>query len=218
MHPLFQAPLPEAFYAREPETVARELLGKWLVRRDRTGLCAGVIVETEAYLAQGDSACHAFRGRSRKNATMFGPAGRLYVYAIHSRYCLNAVTERRGVPSAVLIRALEPTLGIGSMEQRRGTDQPRDLTRGPGRLCEALEVDRRLDGWNLTRGDRIWIATPIEPPSNLAVGRSTRIGVTSAGDLPLRFFLVGNRHVSGPASWIAPRANSPSQTDTSGVR
>jgi DNA-3-methyladenine glycosylase len=188
------------FYERAPAVVARALIGMHLVRRAVGGLCRGVIVETEAYLAADDPASHSHRGMTRKNATMFGRAGLLYVYPIHARYCLNAVTESRGVASAVLIRAVMPLDGIGLMQQRRQCGLP-DLARGPARLCEAFAVDRRLDGWDLTRGTRIWIEQP--DSGGLTVGddeilTSPRIGVTSAHDLELRFFRRDCPYVSGP--------------------
>jgi len=190
--------LPPSFYDRDVALVARELLGKIVVRRSRDGLCAGRIVETEAYLACKDSASHSFRGRTRKNATMFGSPGLAYVYPIHSRYCLNAVTEARGRASAVLIRSLEPLAGIEIMQQGRGTDRLLDLCRGPARLCEAFAVDRSLDGWNLTRGTRLWIANDDPVPSReIRITISARIGVTSAQDAPLRFFIDGSPFVSG---------------------
>ena len=186
------------FYERDPVTVARELIGKHLVRRTSQGLCSGVIVETEAYLAADDPASHSHRGRTRKNATMFGRAGLLYVYPIHSRYCLNAVTESRGIASAVLIRAVMPLCGMELMQARRQC-APLDLARGPARLCEAFDVDRRLDGWDLTRGTRIWIEKPDDAAvAEFEIVASPRIGVTSAHSLELRFFLKDNRSVSGP--------------------
>jgi DNA-3-methyladenine glycosylase len=190
--------LGRSFYERSPEIVARELIGLRLMRRTVEGICGGIIVETEAYLATGDSASHSFRGLTRKNATMFGRAGLLYVYPIHSRYCLNAVTESRGVASAVLIRAVIPVLGVELMQTRRSCSLL-DLARGPARLCEAFAVDRRLDGWDLTRGTRIWIEPPDEPSvAECEIVASPRIGVTSAHRLELRFFLKDNRYVSGP--------------------
>ena len=190
--------LPRCFYDRDVALVAREMLGKIVVRRSRKGLCGGRIVETEAYLASEDSASHSFRGRTNKNATMFGPPGCAYVYPIHSRYCMNAVTEARGIASAVLIRALEPLYGIEIMQQRRGTDKRLDLCRGPARLCEALSIDRRLDGWNMTRGTRLWIAHDGSSPSReIRITTSARIGVTSAHEAPLRFFIDGSPFVSG---------------------
>ena len=186
------------YYERDPVEVARELIGKHLVRRTPHGQCSGAIVETEAYLASDDSASHSYRGRTRKNATMFGRAGLLYVYPIHGRHCLNAVTESRGIASAVLIRAVRPVHGIELMQQRRQCAHS-DLARGPGRLCEAFAVDRRLDGWDLTRGTRIWIEqTDDAEASDQQIVVSPRIGVTSAHSLELRFFLKGNPYVSGP--------------------
>ena len=195
-------PLPVAFYDRDVVQVARELLGTLLWRSSRQGLAVGRIVETEAYLAANDTACHAARGKTRKNASMFGPPGRAYVYPIHARWCFNVVTEPRHVASAVLIRAVEPLAGIPLMQQRRGMDEQTELARGPARLCEALAIDRRLDGWNLSRGRRVWIAADPDgqPPDDL-IGRSPRIGVTSAAELRLRFYVRGSVYVSGPKRW-----------------
>lgn len=190
-------PLPQLFYDRDPPTVARAMLGQWLVRRTPTGLAAGRIVETEAYLHADDPACHAARGRTRRNTSMFGPPGRAYVYAIHSRWCLNAVTEQRGVGSAVLIRAIEPLEGLVHMHTRRAIDKVRDLARGPARLCEALAIDRRLDGWDLTRGRSVWIARG-QIVADTEVEITPRIGVTSAHDLPLRYCVADSPFVSGP--------------------
>src|SRR3954466_3858304 len=151
-------PLPREFYLRDPVVVARELVGKRLVRHTSAGLCVGRIVEVEAYLSRRDPACHASRGMTRRNAAMFGVAGDAYVYMISSRWCLNAVTEPEGVPSAILIRAIEPLEGLELMHQRRRTDIVRDLARGPARLCEALAIDRTYNGWDLTAGRELWIA------------------------------------------------------------
>lgn len=206
--------LPLDFYNREPTIVARELLGTLLVRRSREGTCIGRIVETEAYLSCDDTACHSHRGKSRKNRTMFGPPGRLYVYSIHARYCMNAVTEGRNTASAVLIRAVEPVAGIAIMQNRRRKTELLELTRGPARLCEAFGVDRELDGWNLALGVRIWIAGPDLPSATRDVGISPRIGVTSAHEHPLRFFLRSNPFVSGPKSL----GNRVGESDASSVR
>ncbi len=191
-------PLTRDFYDRDPIVVARELLGKRLVCTSSTGLCGGRIVETEAYLSQRDSACHASRGMNKKNATMFGPPGHAYVYVIHARHCLNFVTEQEGRPSAVLVRAIEPLDGIELMHQRRGTQRLLDLARGPARLCEALSVDRRHDGLDLTLGQDLWIAEDPELDGvALRIVKSPRIGVTSAHGRLLRFYLAGSSYVSG---------------------
>jgi DNA-3-methyladenine glycosylase len=196
-------PLAREFYVREPAVVARELLGKQLMRETSAGICGGRIVEVEAYLSRRDPACHASRGMTRRNASMFGPPGHAYVYMIHSRWCLNAVTEPAGVPSAILIRAIEPLWGLALMHQRRGTDIVRELARGPARLCESLAIDRTYDGWDLTAGRELWIAddpaTSGEPPRII---RSGRIGISSAQRRLLRFYLAENRFVSGRTNML----------------
>jgi len=198
--------LPREFYLRDPALVARELLGKLLLRETSAGLCGGRIVEVEAYLSARDPACHASRGQTRRNAAMFGPPGHAYVYMIHARWCLNAVTEPAGTPSAVLIRAIEPMLGVELMQQRRGIDILRDLTRGPARLCEALAVDRTYDGWDLTAGQELWIADDREPSIRpLRIAKSGRIGLSSAQRRLLRFFVVDNPYVSGRTKAINER-------------
>jgi DNA-3-methyladenine glycosylase len=182
--------LQREFYNRDPITVAKELLGKVLVRETPEGVTAGVIVETEAYLAQVDPANHAFRGMTSRNKSMFGPPGHAYVYRIHQVCCLNVVTEPEGVPSAVLIRALMPIEGIEMMRERLGRFDSLPTT-GPGKLCKAMAIDLSLDGWDLTLGEQLWVVEGNEPvkfaESDIAV--TTRIGVTAAKDLPLRFFL-----------------------------
>jgi len=191
--------LSREFYDRDTIQVARDLLEMILVRQSRDGLTVGRIVEVEAYLAEADAACHATRGCTPSNRAMFGPPGRAYVYPIHSRYCLNAVTMPRGVATAVLIRAVEPLVGHALMRRRRGTSDDRQLANGPAKLCEAFDVDRRLDHWDLTGGRRLWIGEPTAHDLHAHdVQASARIGVTSAHDLPLRFFLRGNPFVSGP--------------------
>jgi DNA-3-methyladenine glycosylase len=186
------------FYLREPAVVARELLGKLMLRETSAGLCGGRIVEVEAYLSARDPACHASRGMTRRNASMFGPPGHAYVYMIHSRWCFNTVTEPMGTPSAVLIRAIEPLFGVELMRQRRGTDIMRDLTRGPARLCEALAIDRTYDGWDLTSGRELWVGEDKAAVVNgWRIGKSGRVGVSSAQRRLLRFFVKDNPFVSG---------------------
>ena len=192
-------PLPRTFYARDPVPVGRDLLGKLLVRQTERGPVAGRIVEVEAYLSRRDPACHASRGLTPRNATMFGPAGHAYVYMIHARWCLNAVTEDVGLGSAVLIRAIEPLVGIDQMQARRGVDKLLDLARGPARLCQALDVTKTYDGWDLTLGRELWIA---DPPAGingapLRIVRSPRIGISSARHRLLRFSVADSPFVSG---------------------
>jgi DNA-3-methyladenine glycosylase len=192
------AALPASFYDRDPAVVACELIGKRLVRHADEGTTAGIIVETEAYLATGDAACHAARGKTRRNAAMFGPPGSAYVYMIHSRWCFNIVTESEGTPSAVLIRAIEPTVGQEIMAARRGSVRPQELARGPARLCAALAIDRSFDGLDLTRGDSLRVDDSSGRTLLPVVVASPRIGISAAGDLPLRFFAADNRFVSRP--------------------
>jgi DNA-3-methyladenine glycosylase len=174
------------FFDRDPITVAQALLGKLLLHDDQGQLLVGRIVETEAYLSAEDPASHAYRGRTPRNTAMFGPPGHAYVYAIHRYHCLNMVTEGEGIPSAVLLRAVEPLQGMEVMRQRRKTTRYGNLTSGPGKLCQAFAIDRSLDQWALTQGRRLWLA---EPPADapIEVEVTPRIGVTSAEELPLRF-------------------------------
>jgi DNA-3-methyladenine glycosylase len=203
-------PLQRAFYLRDPAIVARELLGKRLIRESSAGLCGGLIVEVEAYLSHRDPACHASRGMTRRNAAMFGPPGHAYVYMIHSRWCLNAVTEPEGVPSAILIRAIEPLDGLSLMHQRRRTDIVRDLARGPARLCEALAIDRTYNGWDLTAGRELWIADGANSPGAASrIVKSGRIGISSAQRRLLRFYLANNRFVSGRTARLRTGSSRP---------
>lgn len=179
-------PLSRDFYDRDTVQVSRELLGKWLVLRAGKGSRIGRIVEVEAYLGPHDLAAHSARGKTDRNRVMFGPPGFAYIYMIYGMYhCLNVVTEREGHASAVLIRALEPIHGIEA------------ATNGPGRLCRAMEIDRRLNGCDLL-DNRIFITEPPEKTPIRIVARP-RIGVEYAGRWAkrlLRFYVQGNPYVS----------------------
>lgn len=188
------------FYHRETTAVARELLGKLLVRRLPSGArLSGIIVEVEAYLAAGDPASHSFRGPGRKNASMFKTPGTLYTYSIHARHCANIVTEPSGVGAAVLIRAIEPLENLALMHQYRGTDNIRLLSTGPARLCQALQLDRQHDGLDLSTNSEVWLEAAPKIISTLAwnISCSPRIGISQAQELELRFFVDGNKFVSG---------------------
>lgn len=193
-------PLSRAFYARNPALVARELLGTMLLRQTSEGLTGGRIVETEAYLAEGDTSSHSHRGPTKRNASMFGAAGHAYVYTIHAKWCVNVVTEGVGRGSAVLIRALDPLFGLPLMQQRRGREKLIELARGPARLCQALEIDKRLDGWDLTLGKELWISAAEGERVPEPIVASSRVGISSATELLLRFFYEGNAFVSGRRS------------------
>lgn len=195
---MYAKPLPRRFYNRDVTTVTRALLGRHLIHESPQGTTVGRIVEVEAYLSEGDPSCHGARGKTRRNEALFGPPGRAYVYAIHSRWCLNAVAEPENIACAALIRAVEPLEGIDLMRARRERESLLDLARGPGRLCQAFGIDKAQNHWDLTLGEKLWIAaTPRPLARSEVVGISPRIGVTSAHELPLRFFIAGSRWVSG---------------------
>ncbi|WP_345684119.1 DNA-3-methyladenine glycosylase [Novipirellula caenicola] len=196
--PLQKNRLTREFYARPTEIVARELLGKCLMRRTNQQWVGGIIVETEAYLADSDAASHSARGKTRSNASMFSAAGTLYVYPIHAKYCMNAVTESSGRGSAVLIRAIQPVWGIEQMQSNRQTQDLKRLTRGPAMLCQAIAVDRSDDGIDLTTDRNILIAPPRTPSPAADIHATPRIGISKAIDERLRFFYRGNPFVSGP--------------------
>jgi DNA-3-methyladenine glycosylase len=175
---------------RSVHDAARALVG-WTLLVDGVG---GVIVETEAY-APGDPASHSFPGRTARNATMFGPPGRLYVYRSYGiHWCANVVCEPEGVGAAVLLRALEPTHGLEEMRRRRGLGDVRLLCAGPGRLTEALGITREHDGLSLY-GSPFALAPPEAP---IQVANGLRVGITRAGELPWRYVLSGSPFVSRP--------------------
>ncbi|MEX0805263.1 MAG: DNA-3-methyladenine glycosylase [Candidatus Binatia bacterium] len=189
--------LPRSFYEQPTIDVAKQLLGKYLVRNHAGGTTAGRIVETEAYIGPQDKACHASRGRTPRTEVMFGPAGHAYVYFIYGFYnMLNLVTEAKDYPAAVLIRAVEPVDGIELMKTRRENGALRNLASGPGKLCQAFAIDRSLNGADLCanilyvedRGEAVpkFQATP-------------RVGVDYAGkwrSKPYRFLIRGSEFVS----------------------
>src|SRR5262245_60087758 len=146
-------PLDRSFFRPSARDVAKELLGRLLVRNTNNGLSGGLIVETEAYLI-GDPACHGFIGPTNRNRVMYGEPGHAYVYFIYGcHFCVNAVCQPAGIAEAVLIRALEPVLGQNLMLGRRPVANLRDLTNGPGKICQALEIDRKLNGSDLCNKD-----------------------------------------------------------------
>ncbi len=208
--------LPASFFAPTAAVVAPKLLGHFLLRRTPDGSWAGgAIVETEAYLAD-DPACHAFRGETARNRSMFGPPGRAYVYFIYGNFfCCNAVCASERVGEAVLIRAIEPMFGVEWMQQNRPVRTARELTSGPAKLCLALDLERPLDGTDLC-----------SPNSDLRMAKNpgvksflrnrtpiittTRIGLSAAADLPLRFYLDGSEFIS--------RRQKQRRTDATGIK
>ncbi|TWG91926.1 DNA-3-methyladenine glycosylase [Luteimonas sp. J16] len=179
-------PVPRAFYRRHPTLVAPELLNKLLVRDDGR---AGRIVEVEAYAGSEDPAAHSFRGMTARNATMFGEAGHLYVYFSYGlHWAGNAVCGEVGEGAGVLLRAIEPVAGIERMRALRpAARRDRDLANGPGKLAQAMGLDRSHDGADLVRGDRgVWIVSDgTPPPANPRVG--PRVGISRAVDFPWRW-------------------------------
>lgn len=177
-----------SFFARSVHEVAPELVGATLLA-DGVG---GTIVEVEAY-DRKDPASHGYQGRTKRNDSMFGPAGQTYVYRSYGiHWCLNLVCEEEGVAAAVLVRALEPTAGLAAMRERRGLEDERLLCSGPGRLCQALAITGDHDGLPLDR-------PPFEvvpPAGNVRVARGPRIGISHAADLPWRYGVAGSRFLS----------------------
>ena len=188
--------LSRAFYARSTLTVARELIGMHLVRLHRGKRLIGRIVETEAYQGPQDLAAHSARGRTERNAVMFGSPGHAYVYLIYGVWnCLNVVTREQGVPHAVLIRAVEPVSNI------------RDKTWGPGLVCRAMHIDRKLSGADLC-GESVWIEAP-PTPERSRIGRAPRVGVDYAGSWaykPWRLFDRNSPYVSTLSAATRARA------------
>lgn len=175
--------------------LARFLIGKFVVREARGARMVGRIVETEAY-PPGDLAAHHVRGKTQRNASLFARPGTAYVYfAYGSSWMLNVASEPEGVGGGVLFRALEPIEGIERMQRNRGTQNLRDLARGPGRLAQALEVDKRFDGVDLCAKGPIWLAAASRTAA--AIGTSVRIGISKDAHRPLRFFVPGSPFVSG---------------------
>jgi DNA-3-methyladenine glycosylase len=195
-------PLPRGFYERPTLDVARDLLGKVLAHRTADGVAAGLIVETEAYIGETDPACHAAPGPTRRNAPLYGEPGHAYVYFNYGMHCLfNAVTERRGFPAAVLVRALEPVEGEALMRARRGRPHlaADGLCRGPGNLARALGITLAENRLDLTRaparGPGLWIE---DRGINIdEIGWTPRIGIRVGAEHVWRCFAVGRPAVSG---------------------
>ncbi len=194
------------FFDADPRKVARSLLGKLLLRKTPAGILAGRVVETEAYLGQGDAAAHAAAGKTARNFVLFGPPGFAYVYFIYgNHYCLNVSCLPDGVPGCVLFRALEPVAGIKGMAALRGIEikKESDLKRissGPGRLAEAFGITRARDNGKslVSRESDLQLADDGHRPGRVKV--TSRIGITKSAAHPLRYLIAGNRFVSGPRS------------------
>ena len=189
--------LPRSFYEQNTIDVAKQLLGKYLIRRHPEGDTTGRIVETEAYVGPHDLACHASKGRTARTEVMFGAAGHAYVYFIYGFYnMLNLVTESKDYPAAVLIRAVEPVDGVPLMKSRRRNDALRSLASGPGKLCQAFAIDRALNGADL-RGNVLYLEDRGDPLPKFKA--TPRVGVDYAGrwkSKPYRFLVSNSEFVS----------------------
>jgi DNA-3-methyladenine glycosylase len=191
--PLDRAELPE-----DTAALARYLIGRLVVRELPEGIVSGRIVETEAYVV-GDAAGHGYRGMTPRNRSLFLGPGHAYVYLAYGvSWMLNVSSERAGTGTGILIRALEPLEGIPLMQQNRGVERLRDLARGPGRLAQALRIDRSLDGLDLCRQGPLWLAEDEHQAGD--IGQGIRIGIAKDADRPLRFYVRGSPFVSGPKS------------------
>jgi DNA-3-methyladenine glycosylase len=197
-------PLPRSFYEPTADAVAPKLLGQLLVRNTPDGPCGGPIVEVEAYLTD-DPASHAFNGQTARNRVMWGLPGHGYVYFIYgNHWCFNVVCLPPGMAEAVLIRAMEPTIGLGQMQSRRQVRVARELTNGPGKLCAAMDIDRTFNGVDLCDATSpLFIARNPAFKSFLRqrgpLVTTTRVGIVKAATLPLRFYLGSSEFVSRKA-------------------
>jgi DNA-3-methyladenine glycosylase len=204
--------LTSEFFDRDPRRVARALLGKLLIRKMPRGILAGRIVETEAYLGQGDPASHTAPGRTARNAILFGPPGYAYVYFIYgNHYCLNVSCLPDGIPGGVLFRAMEPVVGIEKMAEARGielekevplrkTSTLKNISSGPGRMAEAMDITRERDNGKNLASLRSDLHIVDDGYRVRRVTVTTRIGIVKAADRPLRYFVAGNPFVSGRTS------------------
>jgi DNA-3-methyladenine glycosylase len=196
-------PLARSELPVDTAALARFLIGKLLVRELPEGVAGGRIVETEAYII-GDAAGHAYVGMTPRNRALFLERGHAYVYLAYGlSWMLNISSETKGVGAGVLIRALEPLEGIAIMASNRGVERLRDLARGPGRLAQALRIDRSLDGLDLCRTGPLWLAHDGKEPSEIGkgkIGESVRIGISRDADRVLRFYLRASPFVSGGKS------------------
>jgi DNA-3-methyladenine glycosylase len=182
------------FYSRDTATVARELLGNTLVRKQKDKELGGIIVETEAYYGEDDPASRAFQGKKKYNVVMYGEPGHLFIYNVHRYWMLNLIAHLPGKVGGVLIRAIEPTIGVEEMKKNRPVKKLTILTNGPGKLTLALNVDKSLNGLSVTREDSI--VQVRENTICCEVGTSNRIGVSRDLEEELRFYIIGNEFVS----------------------
>lgn len=187
-------PLKRNFYQNDTVTVAKELLGKIIVKSENRKIISGIIVETEAYTGNDDPASHSYAGITPRNRVMFEEGGKIYVYFIYgNHFCFNIVTESKGTGSAVLIRAVEPVEGAEIMRKRRPKAKNIiSLTNGPGKFCRAFGIDKKFNGYDLTSGSIILTDGKID--TDVMISR--RIGIKKGSNFPYRFFIKDNKFVS----------------------
>lgn len=187
--------LPREFYERGTIEVAKDLLGKHVVRVKGNSLMVCKIVEVEAYRGRDDPASHAFRGVTKRNSPMFGDSGHAYIYFTYgNHYCLNVTTQPKGTPGAVLIRAVEPVEGIAYMRRRRPNVSDQDLSNGPGKLTKALGIDSSLNEMDLTKpGPLFMVDSKFE---SFKIVQAARVGIRDGADRMWRFYIAGNSYVS----------------------
>lgn len=187
------------FYQNNTLQVAENLLGKIIVREYNKQRLTAMIVETEAYIGKDDSACHAAKGLTQRTEIMFGEAGMAYVYFVYGmHYMLNIVTEEINFPAAVLIRAVEPLSGDDVMINNRNV-RGKNISNGPAKLCQALNIDKSLNGWDITKGEKLWLEEH-EAVSTFEIAHSPRVGIDYAKEIdrkaPWRFYIKNNPYVS----------------------
>lgn len=183
------------FFNRETSLVAKDLLGKIMTVNYAGTNLSGIVTETEAYLGFNDPGSHSFRGKTKRNAAMFGPAGVSYIYQIYGIYfCYNVTTDREDVPAAVLIRALEPLAGIEIMQKNRGREELKDLLSGPAKLVQAMGITKEMNGTSAIDGPVRFYAKDRE--ASFEIVETTRIGLSQGEDLMLRYYIKNNPYIS----------------------
>lgn len=187
--------LSSSFYQRDTKKVAKDLLGKILVRKTREGITSGITVETEAYYGPNDPASRAANGKTKISKPMWSKPGTILVYMVHANWLFNIVTEEKDVPGAVLFRALEPVKGVKNMKQRRNKTDIQELCSGPGKLTQALGITQEENEKKITTSPNLLIKTP-KKPRKFEIGTSHRIGVTEDMQEELRFYIQDSSFLS----------------------
>lgn len=182
------------FYNRDTLIVAKELLGKILVRKFNEQILSGRIVETEAYLGFIDLAAHSFKGKTSSNKSLFTTAGNIYIHSMHRQNCFDVVTENENTPNSVLIRALEPLEGIEFMKKQRNRISLKDLTSGPGKLCQALKIDKLLNGKSLLDKSELYITEDHFLVEEIIITK--RVGISKDKEREFRFYIKDNEYIS----------------------